>query len=213
MKHRWKILVLLIVGVGIRVGIGLAYSDQAEIRRAFESFRAGILAEDSQAVQGFLSQASRSLVQELREEALSAPAIAVRNAQPMRKLMVLALRFHLQSAKDSRGSDQEWMPPPTIALGSLTFLESAKRKTVGRKDQLAWVLCEVEESGQEFPVFFVLEADEWKYDLQAVLDWGNLALSEAAAKSDWSEDQIVLSALQQVFGEPIPDSIWLPIED
>ncbi|MFN2589894.1 MAG: hypothetical protein ABR518_03900 [Actinomycetota bacterium] len=191
-----------------------ASGDEAQVRAAFRTYKQAVLSGNGEAAAGVVTADTIEFYDRIRALALSADSEAVHGYSMINRLSIAAFRL-LVSADTLRslsgrqlfayavehgiGIDQEGVTGLELD-GVDVFGNTAKAKVVVRGDETP---LEVE---------FNKERGAWKFDIEGLLGFADLALQEAADKVGIPEDELIYRALEAGSGRHVDASIWDPLQ-
>ncbi len=186
--------------------------DPADVRAAFENYRAAILAQDADAAYALIDGTTRDYYRELLQVVLFA------SPEDMAGLMIMVKLAVVQSRRDIpreqlREFDAEAYFKHSVAHG--WFSKDTMRR-------LALVAIEVDGDRASSSVerdgrvvrsgyAFNREAGEWKINLMPALIAGEWAMQQIVAASGKAEDDFIFDLVEAHSGTRPDASVWEPI--
>ena len=208
-----KILLLAVLAI-VQASCQNEGTDQkASIRICFDGYKKAILAQDGTSAKLFVDKNTIDYYGKMRDLALNAPEEKVRKLSTIDKLMVLTIR-HRIPAKDIDGMN-----------GESLFVHGVEQGWIGKGNVVNNELGDIKifsnyatgvhiASGQESRLRWTFrnENGKWKIDLTTLMAVGDQAFKQLINQSGMPEDQFILTTLESVSGNKVPDTIWQPIK-
>lgn len=189
----------------------LAASEDANVRKAFDGYKYAVLNELGEDASQLVTQSTIDYFGEMQQLALHGSGTDVRAQSIVNQMQILTFRHRMHAEQLKLMSprkvfvyavDQGW-----VGKNGVVTLDSGPVSVSG---DIATI--DIFKNGIPTGLKFRLqrEAGSWKLDLMPILALGNQAFKLIAKQQRISEEYLVLSLLESVSGQRVPDSIWNP---
>jgi hypothetical protein len=192
--------------------------DPADVRAAFERYRAAAEARDGAAAVALVTPASQAYYQRLRDLALNAPRAEVAALPMADRLMVFRLRHEFTTAELAplTGADliatsiaEAWSSPKALQPIAIASVELAGDGAIALPTR----------AGEPVPLRLVFcpAAGAWQLDLQELARGADAALEATlqlrAKRARVDLDTAMRWAIEDTSGQLVDKDLWLPLAD
>lgn len=197
-------------------GAALAQTAEEAVRRAFERYRAALLARDGAAAAGLVTAGSHAYYERLRDLALSAGPDALRAEPLAEQLAVLRLRHEFTAEELAPLSGRELIATSVAeAWNSPQALAALELGEVTAADGTATAL--VTDRRGDLPVRFLFRAEDgaWKLDLADLSGRAETALARdlerAREQTGLALPELLVRVVQATSGHLVDRDLWQPL--
>jgi len=180
------------------------------IETAFSEYKTALLEENGAKAADIVSARTIAFYEGIRTQALTTPREKLSSLDFMSRLMVIRVRHEFTKAQIEQltgrkllafAVDRGWISRSGVAtIEQLTDIQVNGSKASASIP-----------GGRGFPLFhFVKESGQWKLDLVASFDIGNMAMKEEIKKSGMTEDQFIVRILTMLSNRKVDDSVYSP---
>jgi len=186
--------------------------DENAIRDCWTLYKDSILDRDGITAITCVSSSTLDYYGEMKDIALTGDESEVKNLSIANMLMVLMLR-HLVDPDELATMTSEDLIIYAIDrgwIGEDSVVNSEIGKiTISNNRAFAVYLMGGEETSLRYE--FVLENDQWKFDLASLIPITNTALRETLEANGINEHEFIFLTLESISGIKVSDDIWQPL--
>ena len=200
---------MLRVAVLLLIAVARPVAAQETIPKAFEAYRAALLAEDGRAVVGLVDAGTLAYYRQGVEWALDADSAEVAAMRLIDRLMVFSLRHRVPAdtvrAFDGASSLAYAVRKGWIGAGAVQRLQIVRTEATGPTG-----FATFDAQGQ-VRMGFTREDGRWKVDLTSMLPLADLAFHQAAVQTGQSDDEMLFHVLGSLTTRRPDRQIWQPL--
>jgi hypothetical protein len=188
----------------------IAGDDVGAVKAAFKSYQSALLEKNGARCVAVVDRGTVDYYQRMHDLAVGGKADDVKKLAILDKLMVLRMRHQIPLA-DLKRMDGRAMLAHGVTQGwvgsNVAKVEPGAVEITGDRASLVFVV-----DGKPTPVKIGLrrEGGAWRIDLLSLFQLSGGAFRERQKKSGQSEDDFVVSLVEQLVGKPVPPTIWNP---